>query len=331
MEKIGVLVTHTGSPAAPTPAALRPYLAEFLADRRIVNLPTWLWLPILHTIILNTRPKRSARLYENIWTEAGSPLLVMVDRQVKAIRTRIGRQVETPVKVVSGMHYGQPSIGSALEALRKAGTERVLVFPLFPQYSRTTFASALDAVAAELGRMAWKPALRSVEHYHAHPGYLDALADSITAYWRANGKPERMLFSFHGIPQSYARAGDPYEQACRETAFWTAERLGLSERDWEIGFQSRFGPVAWLQPYTDVLLGEWGRAGIECVDVVCPGFSVDCLETIDEIGREGTHTFQEAGGGSLRYIPALNDRPDHLQALTDIALAHLGDWIGEDK
>ncbi len=323
-------MTHTGSPAAPSPAALRPYLAEFLADRRIVNLPRWLWLPILHTIILHTRPKRSARLYQNIWTETGSPLLEMVDRQVEGLRARLGMHTDLPVAVISGMRYGQPSIGSALQALHHAGVERVLVFPLFPQYSRTTFDSAMDAVTAALDRMAWKPALRTVDHYHDHPGYLEALAASIAAHRRVHGNPGRILFSFHGIPQSYARAGDPYEQACHETARWTADRLGLARGEWEIAFQSRFGPVAWLQPYTDVLLEEWGRAGIECVDVVCPGFSADCLETIDEIGREGAEVFRAAGGGELRYIQALNDWPDHLQALTDIAITHLGDWLDDD-
>ncbi len=323
MDPIGVLLTNTGSPAAPTPEALKPYLAEFLADRRIVNLPRWLWLPILHTIILNTRPQRSARLYRNIWTEAGSPLMAIIARQVSGLQARLDKHLDEPVQVVSGMRYGQPSIMAGLEALRRVGVQQVLALPLFPQYSGTTVGSAVDGVELALNEMGWRPALRVIDHYHDHPGYLGALVSCIEEHRDRHGGPDRTLFSFHGIPQSYARAGDPYEGACRETARWVAERAGLKAGRWEISFQSRFGPVAWLQPYTDELLADWGREGVGTVDVICPGFSADCLETLDEIGREAHHIFTSAGGGVLRYIPALNDRPDHLDALAEIVLSNM--------
>jgi ferrochelatase len=323
MDSIGVVLTNTGSPAAPTPEALKPYLAEFLADRRIVNLPRWLWLPILHTIILNTRPSRSARLYQNIWTETGSPLLAIVARQVSGLQARLDEHLTEPVHVVSGMRYGQPSIAAGLEALRQAGVRRVLVLPLFPQYSGTTVGSAVDGVEMALAKMDWRPMLLVVDHYHDRPGYLGALVSCIEEHQDRHGAPDRTLFSFHGIPQSYARAGDPYEGACRDTARWVAERVGLRNGRWEISFQSRFGPVAWLQPYTDELLVDWAREGVGTVDVICPGFSADCLETLDEIGREAHHIFMSTGGGALRYIPALNDRPDHLDALAEIVLSNL--------
>ena len=326
MDHIGVLLTNTGSPTAPTPEALKPYLAEFLADRRIVNLPRWLWLPILHTVILNTRPQRSARLYRNIWTEGGSPLMTIVAQQVAGLQTRLDERLDEVVRVVSGMRYGQPSITAGLEGLRRAGARRVLALPLFPQYSATTVGSAVDGIEIAMADLGWHPALRVIDHYHDHPGYLAALTSSIQEHQARHGPPDRTLFSFHGIPQSYARAGDPYERVCRETAHWVAAQAGLEKQDWEISFQSRFGPVAWLQPYTDELLADWGQEGVGTVDVICPGFSADCLETLDEIEREAQYIFTSAGGGSFRYIPALNARPDHLDALADVVLQGIKAW-----
>jgi ferrochelatase len=321
------LLTNIGSPDAPTPAALRPYLAEFLGDPRIVELPRWLWLPVLHGILLNTRPRRSARLYKNIWTEAGSPLLNIIKGQAGGIGERLAAQTKVPIKMAVGMRYGRPSIAAGLHQLWEAGARRILVFPLFPQYSATTTAATFDAVFDELKRWRWMPELRTVNHYHDHPGYISALADSIRDDWATKGQPERLLFSFHGIPKHYSLAGDPYAAECETTARLVVRQLGLKEGEWQMSFQSRFGPVEWLKPYTDKLLEEWGKEGLQGVRVICPGFSADCLETIDEIGREAKKGFEEAGGGGLGYIPALNTWPDHLDALTDIALIHLQGWI----
>jgi ferrochelatase len=250
----------------------------------------------------------------------------IVRRQVSGLQVRLDHHLNLPAVVVSGMRYGQPSIEVGLQSLRSAGVKQVLVLPLFPQFSATTVGSAMDGVAAALDRLGWQPALRVIDHYHDHPGYLEVLAASIVEHRAQHSAPDRTLFSFHGIPQSYARAGDPYEGACRETAQWVADQVGFEEGSWQVGFQSRFGPVAWLQPYTDVVLKDWGRAGVGTVDVVCPGFSADCLETLDEIGREAQYIFKSAGGGALRYIPALNDRGDHLQALAELVANNVEDW-----
>lgn len=325
---IGVLLCNIGSPEAPTARALRPYLAQFLGDRRIIEWPRWLWLPVLHGLILNTRPARSARLYQRIWTEQGAPLLAIARRQAKGLQQRLAAQSHVPITVALGMRYGFPSIPAGLRALWEAGARRILVFPLFPQYSATTTASILDAVFDELKQWRWLPEVRTVNGYHARPGYLGALAASLREAWSAHGVPQRLLFSFHGIPKSYSDRGDPYADQCRHTAQAVAALLQLSTTQWAMAFQSRFGPVEWLRPYTDEVLAEWGHAGMRDVHGVCPGFATDCLETLDEIGREAKHTFESAGGAGFRYIPALNDRPDHLDALAEMVSAHLRGWAG---
>ncbi|MBI3241135.1 MAG: ferrochelatase [Chloroflexi bacterium] len=323
----GILLTNIGSPDAPTAKALRPYLAEFLGDPRIIELPRWLWLPILHSVILTTRPRRSALLYQNIWTDSGSPLLAIAQQQAAGLRERLAARTGSSIQVAIGMRYGNPSIASSLRQLRDSGVKRILVFPLFPQYSAATTASTFDAVFAELKTWRWMPELRTVNHYHDHPRYIAALANSIREYWQAHGKAERLLLSFHGIPKSYSLAGDPYAGECEMTARLVAAQLGLKEGEWQMSFQSRFGPVEWLQPYTDKLLEEWGKRGVRSVDALCPGFATDCLETIDEIGREARETFAKAGGGRLSYIPALNARPDHLDALAEVAMRQLEGWV----
>jgi ferrochelatase len=324
---LGLLITNIGSPAAPTPRALRRYLAEFLGDPRIVELPRWLWLPVLHGVLLNTRPARSARLYRNIWTGQGAPLLATVHQQAAGLQTLLQARTGLALPVMAGMRYGQPSIAAALRQLRAAGARRVLVLPLFPQYAGATTGTTLDAVFAELKSWRWLPELRTINHYYQHPRYLQALASSIRCAWQAHGQPERLLFSFHGLPERYVRAGDPYPEQCQATAEWVAGRLGLSAGEWQVAFQSRLGPVRWLTPYTDQVLAAWGRAGVAHAQVVCPGFSADCLETLDEIGREGQHVFQAAGGGQFHYIPALNDNRDHIGALAGLALEHLRGWL----
>lgn len=323
---IGVLVTNLGTPAAPTPAAVRRYLAQFLADRRVVELPRWLWLPILHGVILRLRPRRSAAAYREIWTEEGSPLLSNARRQARALEDALAAGAGSNVKVVLGMRYGEPAIGAALAALRDWGARRVLVLPLYPQYSATTTASTYDAVFEALASVRRIPELRLVSDYHDHPGYIDAIAESVRAARAQSGDPGRLLMSFHGLPQRYCDAGDPYYAQCLETARLVAARLGEPPENWAVAFQSRVGRQKWLQPYTEDLLCEWAEAGVRRVQVLCPGFSADCLETLEEIAIRGAQTFRACGGESLDYIPALNDGPAHIAALADIVRLHTLDW-----
>lgn len=324
---IGILLTNVGSPAAPTRRDLRPYLAQFLGDERVIEYPRWLWQPLLHGVILNTRPKRSARLYERIWTDEGSPLLTTLQRQAAALQSLLGAQLPVPVRVVAAVRYGEPSIAAGLRALAEANARRVLVFPLFPQYSATTTATTLDAVFDELKTWRWVPELRTINHYHDDPAYIAALADTVREQWAQTGRPQRLMMSYHGVPRDYVLKGDPYYCECQKTSRLLAEALGLDQDAYAVTFQSRFGPTEWLQPYTDVTLTEWGQAGLEHVDALCPGFSADCLETTDEVGTEGKHAFQEAGGGMFNYISALNDRPDHIAVLGDIITRHLAGWL----
>lgn len=327
---IGVLLTNVGTPASPTTKDVRPYLAQFLGDRRIIDLPRWLWMPILHGPILMTRPKRSARLYQNVWSDEGSPLLVTLRKQGVGLQTILDERLDPstpPVRVAIGMGYGSPSIPEGLVKLLEAGAQRILVLPLFPQYSTTTTAASLDVVFDALRQQPWMPEVRTVNGYHDDEGYLTALERSIREHWQNQGRAERLLFSYHGIPKRYSERGEPYYAQCQETTRLLAARLGLAEGEWAVSFQSRFGPIEWLRPYTDELLEEWGAAGLGSVDVVCPGFSADCLETIDEIAREARESFQAAGGGDFHYIPALNDRPDHLNALADMVIKQLQGWL----
>lgn len=324
---IGILLTNVGTPAAPTAQAVRPYLAEFLSDKRVIEMPDWQWKPILHGILLNTRPRKSAQLYERVWTDAGSPLLLMLEAQAVALQAYFDKRAPVPIKVSFGMRYGEPSISNALREMHKANVRRVLTMPLFPQYSATTTATSLDAVFAELQSWRWLPELRTINHYHDHPGYIQAVANSIHDQWAQTGQPQRLLFSFHGIPKRYFLDGDPYYCECQQTARLIAAELSLPDDMWFVAFQSRLGRQEWLRPYTDATLAEWGREGLQHIDAVCPGFSADCLETSDEVGYEGKKSFQEAGGGQFNYIPALNDRPDHIQTLANIINDNLQGWL----
>ncbi len=328
----GVLITNLGTPAAPTRAAVRRYLAEFLSDPRVIELPRWLWLPILYTVILPLRPRRSAAAYREVWTEAGSPLLVNAERQAVALQALLAEHWPGRVKVALGMRYGEPSIAAALERLRDWGAQRVLVLPLYPQYSASTTGSTYDALFQALAVQRRMPDLNVVSQYHDHPRYIDALAASIrTAREQENGaqgEHGRLLFSFHGLPQRYCDAGDPYYEQCLQTARLVAGRLSEPADNWAVAFQSRVGREQWLQPYTENLLCDWARAGVRRVQVVCPGFSADCLETLEEIAIRAAETFRSCGGESLRYIPALNDRPDHIAALASIVAGHLPTFAG---
>jgi ferrochelatase len=324
--RVGVLITNLGTPDAPTAAAVRRYLAEFLSDRRVVDLPPLLWQIVLRGIILRVRPRRSAALYRRIWTDDGSPLLVISHRQAQALRERLTGQFPGNCPVVLGMRYGRPAIRDALDSLRDSGVRRLLILPLYPQYSATTTASTFDAVAAVLKTWRVIPELRFITHYHDQPRYIDALAATIRDNWQTQSPAERLLFSFHGLPERYARAGDPYRAQCETTARLVAHRLQWPPERWAIAFQSRIGREPWLRPYTDQLLREWGNTAVASVEVICPGFAADCLETLEEVAQTDRDLFLSAGGKAFRYLPALNDRPAHIEALADRVLSATHDW-----
>ncbi len=320
--RTGVLLTNLGTPDEPTPTALRRYLAEFLSDPRVVEAPRWLWWLVLHGVILRIRPRRVAKAYAGVWSEQGSPLLAISKRQAAAVQARLGDDVP----VALGMRYGNPSLRAGLEQLRARGADHILVLPLYPQYSASTSASTLDGVNEVLRHWRRVPDLRFISHYHDDPGYIGALAASIRDYWEEQGRRGRLLFSFHGIPQRYFDHGDPYHCECHKTARLVAETLQLESSEWALAFQSRFGREEWLKPYTDKTLIEWAQQGVEEVQVVCPGFSADCLETLEEIAVENRDNFLGAGGKRLDYIPALNDRDDHIDALVNLIRHNLQGW-----
>ena len=322
-DRTGILLTNLGTPDAPTTAAVRRYLREFLSDRRVVEAPRLIWWLVLNLIVLPFRPRRSARLYAKIWTSEGSPLLTIGERQAEALREELAGRLDTPLAVALGMRYGNPSIPSALRSLQEQGCRRVIVLPLYPQYSASTVASTFDALTAELARWRALPSLVLVSGYHDRPGYIRSLASSIREFWAAHGQADRLLMSFHGIPVRYADAGDPYPDECRTTAALLARELGLDDGSWQLAFQSRFGREEWVQPYTVTTLEKWGAEGLDSVDVVCPGFPADCLETLEEIALTNREVFRSAGGGAYRYIPALNDRDDHISVLADIVREYL--------
>ena len=307
----GVLLANLGTPDAPTPEALKRYLEEFLSDRRVIDLPRWRWWPILHFIVLPRRSPRSAAAYRKVWTAEGPPLLVIGRKQAAKLEQRLG------FPVALGMRYGSPSIARALAELEEKACQRVVLLPLYPQYAGATTESTFDAMAAAMKGRA-TPEVTKVEPYYAEPLYIQALAASVREVWESDGEPRRLLLSFHGIPQRYADGGDPYPQHCRATARLLAEALGLADDRWRLTFQSRFGKEVWLRPYTDETLKAWGRERLESVDVVCPGFAADCLETIAEIDQENRGYFTAAGGGRYGYIKALNDRDDHIEALAAV-------------
>jgi protoporphyrin/coproporphyrin ferrochelatase len=322
----GVLLVNLGTPGAPDAKAVRRYLAEFLSDPRIVETPRWLWRPILHGVILRIRPSRSSALYRKIWTEAGSPLMTGTAALADALQASIRAARPGPVLVRFAMRYGTPTIGSALRELAAAGARRLIVLPLFPQYSATTTASVLDAVGAELKTWRWVPDFRFVADYHAEPKYIEALAASIEAYWQRHGRGEKLVLSFHGIPQRYVKNGDPYFCQCQATARALRERLDLRDGDLLVSFQSRVGREAWLAPYTDRVLAELPSQGVKHVQVVCPGFAVDCLETLEEIAITNRERYLAAGGERFDYIPCLNASERHVAALTDLIVRNGGGW-----
>lgn len=323
--RCAVLLVNLGTPSAPNTPATRRYLAEFLRDPRVIELPRAIWLPILYGAILPFRSGRSAAAYRSIWMPEGSPLRVHSERLAAGLDRALS-EVGLAVPVRLAMRYGQPSIASVLRQLQNEGLRRLIVLPLYPQYSATTTASVFDAVADELCGWRWMPELRTIADYCAEPAWLDAIADSIRRHWQTAPRGERLLFSFHGLPQRYVDAGDPYFSQCQFSAREIAARLGLSETDWQLCFQSRVGRERWLQPYTDETLKSLGSNGVKQIDVVSPGFAVDCLETLEEIAIRGAEEFIEAGGERLAYVPALNADAAHIATLAALVRRHGAGW-----
>ena len=323
--RTGVLLCNLGTPDEPTAAATRRYLAEFLSDPRVVEIPPAAWKPILHGVILRTRPAKSAAKYQQIWLPEGSPLMVWSRKQSTMLRGYLGERGHD-VSVRLAMRYGNPSIASQLDELKARGCTRILVVPLYPQYSGTTTASVIDAVGAWARGVRHVPELRFVNRFHDDPGYIRALTRVMHQHWQAHGRPDKLVMSFHGVPERTLTLGDPYHCECLKTARLLAERLALKDGEWVVSFQSRFGKAKWLEPATQTVLEQLARAGTPRVDVVCPGFVADCLETLEEIAMEGRDAFKAAGGQEFHYVPCLNDNPTWLAALAEIVQDHLQGW-----
>lgn len=347
---LGILLANLGTPDAPTPGAVRRFLAEFLWDPRVIDTPRWLWWPVLHGVILRVRPRKSAHAYRLVWTPQGSPLLLHGHALAEALRDKLSGAQRIAVSpppappsdgaaaasprhhegcapaLALGMSYGSPSIPQALMQLRQAGARRLIVLPLYPQYSATTTGSVFDRVSRELQRWRWVPELRFINGYHDDDAYIDALAVSVRDHWRERERTH-LLFSFHGIPQRYGQAGDPYEHQCRETARRVAARLGLSAAGWTVSFQSQIGREAWLRPYTDEFLLQQARDGHKRITVLCPGFAADCLETLEEIAIRNREAFMAHGGEYYTYVPALNAGEQHALALAGLIRRHAAGWM----
>ncbi len=332
-DKIGVLVTNLGTPEAATGKALKKYLKQFLSDPRVVEIPRLLWWLILNGIILNIRPKRSAKLYQTVWTERGSPLLFHTQDQANAISRQLASQNSLAEKdnviVRFAMRYGQPSIESVMEEMQREGANKIVVLPLYPQYSGATTGSTFDAIAHLFTKTRWVPHFRFIGSYHDDDNYINACVEKIKAHWQRNGRSEKLLLSYHGVPKSYLEAGDPYHCHCHKTSRLIAEKLELNKDQCITTFQSRFGKAEWLRPYTDATLKQLASDGTKSIDVFCPGFSADCLETIEEIAEENREYFMENGGESYHYISALNSEPLHIDTLIKIIQRNIQDWLLE--
>jgi ferrochelatase len=325
--RIGVLLINLGTPAAPTVAAVRAYLREFLSDPRVIEIPRLVWWPILHLFVLALRPRASARRYAQVWMSEGSPLRVHTERQLVLLRGHLSERAgELPLVVDFAMRYGAPSIADKLREMKAQQCNRILLVPLYPQYSASTTATALDAAFRSLQAFRNQPAVRTVRSFHDHPGYIAALARSVREYWAIHRRPDVLLMSFHGVPRAVLDRGDPYHCECQATGRLLAEALGLREEQYRVTFQSRFGRAEWLKPYTASTLAELGKRRTGRVDVICPGFVSDCLETLEEIAIEGKSEFLKAGGREFHFIPCLNERDDWVQALAEIVAGNLRGW-----
>jgi ferrochelatase len=323
---VGVLFINLGTPDQPDAPSIRRYLGEFLSDPRVIEIPQWLWQVILRGFILTRRPRALAPRYRDIWLEAGSPLLVWSQAQVNGVQQALAAR-GVAVHAELGMRYGNPSIAGALQKLRAAGCERILVMPMYPQYAASTTATAVDRVSACMAGLRNQPELRFVKRFHDDPGYIDALARQVEGYWSRHGRPQRLLLSFHGLPRRTIEAGDPYHRDCMETAALLKRRLGADGDKVHVSFQSRFGAEKWLEPYTEPTLRQWAKEGITDVDVMCPGFLADCLETLEEIQMQCRDAFLQEGGRQFRYLPCLNDDPVWCGYFADLVNQHLAGWL----
>ncbi|MBK9361854.1 MAG: ferrochelatase [Rubrivivax sp.] len=323
--RTAVLLVNLGTPDEPTAPALRRYLAEFLSDPRVVEIPRLLWLPILHGIILRVRPAKSAAKYRSIWTPEGSPLAVWTRRQAAALAQALAARGHH-LEVRHAMRYGQPALATVMDELRAAGATRVLVLPMYPQYAAATTGSVADALHRWALGARWVPELRSIGAYHDDPGYIDALAASLRRHWAQQPPAERLVLSFHGVPERSLHLGDPYHCQCHVTARLLREKLGLPAERVVVTFQSRFGKAKWLEPYTEPTVRALAAQGVKGIDVMCPGFAADCLETLEEIGDEVREAFVASGGQDFRYVPCLNDEPDWIAALATFTERHLQGW-----
>jgi len=323
--RVGVMLVNLGTPDAPTPPAIRRYLKEFLSDPRVVEIPRYLWMPILHGLVLTARPRRAAPRYAGVWMAEGSPLMVWSQRQADAVRRLLGeRGVQAEVELA--MRYGRPGLAEVIDRLRERGCDHILAVPLYPQYSASTTATVVDEIGRCAARLRDQPALRFVKRFHARRGYIDALAGRVESFWQAQGRGRKLVMSFHGVPRYSIELGDPYYRDCLETARLLRERLGLAPDAVEVTFQSRFGSARWLEPYTEPTLRELAHQGVDEVDVICPGFVADCLETLEEIDQECRAAFLAAGGRRFRYIPALNDDPAWVSDLAALVQEQLQGW-----
>jgi ferrochelatase len=321
-----VLLVNLGTPTAPTARALRKYLAEFLADPRVVELPRTLWWAVLHGYILRVRPRRSAEAYAKVWTHEGSPLAVLSAQLADAVRSELVKRAHG-TRVELAMRYGTPNVRDTLMRLQREGVQRVLVLPLYPQYSGAATGSVLDAVADTMKALRRPPEIRTVNDYHDDAGYLAALSASVLSHWAQHGRAQKLLLSFHGLPEASVRAGDPYFHQCHETARRLRDALGMIEDEMIVAFQSRVGAQRWLHPYTDETVAALPKQGVKTLDVLCPGFAVDCLETLEEVALRYRASFLTHGGERFAYIPALNAAPSHASVLAQLALKHLQGWV----
>lgn len=334
----GILLVNLGTPDEPTAPAVRRYLKQFLSDSRVVEIPKAIWWLILNGVILNVRPKKTAKKYASIWMKEGSPLRVYTSRQAQMLRGFLGERMigATPqLKVEYGMRYGNPSMESAIDKLKAAGCDNILVLPLYPQYAASTTGATMDELGRVLAQIRNVPGIRLVRSFHDHPAYIKAVAKNVMAEWMKIGRPnfatDKLLMTFHGLPKFHLDKGDPYHCHCHKTARLLADELGVKPDQYVVTFQSRFGRAEWLQPYTDKALEALGKKGTKRIDVICPGFAADCLETLEEIADEGRITFLQAGGSEFHYIPVANDTQPFVGALMEIALENLQGWIGQDR
>jgi ferrochelatase len=331
-ERCAVLLVNLGTPNAPTVKGVKPYLRQFLSDQRVVEIPRLIWWLILNGIILNVRPGKSAAKYASVWMPEGSPLKVHTERQTNLLRNSLSQLTGDPSLVVDyAMRYGSPSISSTLQKLKEQNCQRILLVPMYPQYASSATGTVCDVVFSELSKQRNIPALRTIKHFHDNHDYIAAIAKNIREYWTLHGHPDKLVMSFHGLPRYTLTKGDPYHCECQKSGRLIAEALQLNKDQYVVSFQSRFGRTEWLQPYTTTVLKNLGAEKTRRVDVVCPGFVADCLETLEEIAMEGKEDFKHAGGGNYHYIPCLNEQPVWIDALTNLVLENMHGWLSKSK